>query len=314
LDIDLAIKLSDILIEHAGLRSIDFSGGEPTTHDDFVTKKYKLLKWTKTHPEVNFAIHSNGIMLKPEVVNQLKGSFAKIGISLHSPNFETWNKLTNRKGGFPENAQKTKFKQLMSNIDYMVKIGIGNKVFIKSVIVRGYNDSEEELRAFLDFCAERGLHPKFFEFEPQYKDQEKYVVGRKELFEKLEKTGCSFGEDTPRHNDPNTYIPGVNFEYKANEGAKMGLHSIFGCGDKVACQTCYMYLCMFVKATEDGKGMYLKPCPVLDTRFDLSMAVKSGNVKQVLETVKKSREYLMLAPGMGIKEWNKEDEFKIDFC
>jgi len=314
LDIDLAIKLSDILIRDGGLRSIDFSGGEPTTHQDFVSGEYKLIKWTKTHPEVNFAIHSNGILLKPETVDMLKDSFGKIGISLHSINFDTWNKLTNRSGTFSEDIQRGKFDQIMSNIDYMVKIGIGHKVFIKSVIVRGYNDSEEELKSFLDFCAEKGLHPKFFEFEPQYKDQEQYVVGRKEFFDKLEKIGCVFGDDAPRHNDPNTYIPGVNFQYKAKNGAQLGLHSIFGCGDKGACETCYIYLCAFVKATEDGQGMYLKPCPVLETRFDLTKAVKNGNAKQVLDIFKKSREYLMLAPGMGIKDWNKEEEYKIDFC
>ena len=314
LDIDLAIKLSDILIKNAGLRSIDFSGGEPTTHEDFVSGEYKLLKWTKTHPEVNFAIHSNGILLKPETVDLLKDTFSKIGISLHSPNFETWNKLTNRNNGFPIEAQKRKFGQILSNIDHMVQLGIGHKVFVKSVIVRGYNDSEVELKSLLDFCAERGLHPKFFEFEPQYKDQEKYVVGRKEFFGRLKNIGCEFGPDAPFHNDPNTYIPGVNFQYKAKNGAQMGLHSIFGCGDKAACETCYIYLCAFVKASEDGKGLYLKPCPVLDTRFDLTKAVKNGNMKQVMDIFKKSREYLMLAPGMGIKDWNKEDEFKIDFC
>ena len=314
LDIGLAIKLSDILIKNAGLRSIDFSGGEPTIHEDFISGEYKLLKWAKSHPEINFAIHSNGVMLKPEVVDLLKDSFAKIGISLHSLNYKIWNKLTNRRGRFSEQIQRKKFDQLMSNIDYMVDIGIGHKVFIKSVVIRGYNDSEGELKTFLDFCAKRGLHPKFFEFEPQYKEQEKYVVGRKELFEKLEKIGCTFGSDAPRHNNPNTYIPGVNFEYKAKSGAKMGLHSIFGCGDRAACETCYIYLCMFVKATEGGKGLYLKPCTVSDTRFDLTKAVENGDEKQILNIFKKSREYLMLTPGIGVKDWNKEEEFNIDFC
>lgn len=314
MDIDYVIKLSDILINNVGLRAVDFSGGEPTIHSDFVSGDYKLLKWTQTHPEVNFAIHSNGIQLKPILIDEMRKSFSKIGLSVHSVNFETWNKVTNLKNFYTLESQKLKFRQLMENIDYMAKIGIGDKVFMKSVVVRGLNDSEKELKKFLDFCAEKGFHPKFFEFEPQYKEQEKYVVGRKEFFQKLENIGCTFADDAPRHNDPKTYIPNVNFEYKAKNGAKLGLHSIFGCGDKAACESCYIYLCLFVKPTEDGKGIYLKPCTTLDTRFDLTWAVKRGNVQEILDIFKMSREYLMLAPGVGINGWNKEQEYKIDFC
>lgn len=313
MDIDLAIKLSDILLQNTGLQAIDFSGGEPTTHQDFVSGEFKLAKWTRKYPQVSFAIHSNGIMLKPAVIDAISGSFSKIGLSIHSVNFDTWNKVTNLKKYFSKEIQKTKFEQLMNNIDYLTKNKLGDKVFLKSVVVRGYNDNEKELKDFLDFCAERGFHPKFFEFEPQFKEQEKYVVGRKEFFSKLKSIGCTFSADAPFHNDPDTYIPGVNFEYKAKNGAKMGLHSIFGCGDKAACETCYMYLCMFVKPTENGKGIYLKPCTIMDTRFDLTWALKKNNVRQVLDIFKMSREYLMLTPGMGANDSNKEQEFKIDF-
>jgi molybdenum cofactor biosynthesis enzyme MoaA len=201
----------------------------------------------------------------------------------------------------------------MENIDYLSKQKIGEKVFVKSVVMKGLNDSKKDLKALLDFCAKHGFHPKFLEFEPQFEDQEKFVVGRKELFKKLEEIGCTFAEDAPRHNDPNTYIPGVNFEYKSESGAKMGLHSIFGCGDKAACESCYLFLCMFVKPTDDGKGLYLKPCSTLDTRFDLTWALKKGNDQQVLDLFKMSREYLMMAPGLGINRWNKEDKFRPNF-
>lgn len=313
MDIDLAIKLSDILLKNTGLQAIDFSGGEPTIHEDFLSGNFKLVKWTRKYPNVRFSIHSNGIMLTPMVIDEIKDGFSKIGVSIHSVNFKSWNKISNLKSFYPLKVQKSKFKKLMGNLEYLSNKGLGDKVFLKSVVVRGYNDSEEELKEFLDFCVKYKFHPKFFEFEPQYKEQEKYVVGRKELFSKLEKIGCLFSADTPRHNNPDTYIPGVNFEYRAKEGAKLGLHSIFGCGDRAACETCYIYLCLFVKPTEDGKGIYLKPCTAMDTRFDLTWALRQGDVKQVLNIFKLSREYLMLAPGMGIDGSNKEQEFKIDF-
>ena len=67
---------------------------------------------------------------------------------------------------------------------------------------------------------------------------------------------------------------------------------------------------MFVKPSENGKGLYLKPCSVLDTRIDLSNAIKRENHEQLLDLFKLSREYLMSAPGLGISSWNKDARFK----
>lgn len=312
-NIEAVTKLSDILIKNTNVQSVEFSGGEPTVHPDFISRKFELIKWTKKHPEIKFAIHTNGIHLTPEVINQIQDSFFKIGISIHSPNFETWNRMTNLKTFYKPDAQKRKFKELMQNIDYLAQCDIGQKVFIKSVVIRGINDSEDELDGFLRFCADRGFHPKFFEFEPQYLEQEEYVVGRAELFAKLKRLGCRFTDDTPWHNDPESYIPSISFNYEKQEGAPKGLHSIFGCGDPGACQSCYINLPIFIKSTEDGQGLYVKPCSPLDTRFDLTWAIKNNDHKQVLDIVRMSREYLMLQPGLGVGEWNKEDDYKVNF-
>lgn len=306
-DIDLVMKLSQMLLKTTPLKSIDFSGGEPTIHPDFQKGEFKLIKWTKKYPNIRFSLHSNGINLDPKIVNEIKDNFSRIGVSVNSLDFKTWNKITNFKMKFPLKAQKTKFEKLINNLEYLAKENIGNKVFLKSVIMRGINDSMQDLKSFLDACKRYQFHPKFLEFEPQYPEQKKYIVGRKELFNKLERLGCKFAPDVPRHNNPNTYIPGVNFTYK---NTPIGLHSIFGCGLKGACKTCYDFLCMFVKPYENGKGLYLKPCSVLDTRIDLTHAINTQNYEQLLDLFKISREYLMLAPGLGMTGWNKELEFK----
>ena len=304
-DIDLVIKLSEMLLKTTPLKSIDFSGGEPTIHPDFQEKKFKLIKWTKKYPNVRFSLHSNGIDLSPDIVNAIKDNFSRIGISVNSLDFDIWNKITNLNMMFALKAQEMKFENLINNIEYIAKQNIGKKVFMKSVIIKGINDGEGQLKSFLETCNKYHFHPKFLEFEPQYPDQQKYIVGRKELFAKLEKIGCKFSADAPRHNDPNTYIPGVNFAYRD----VVGLHSIFGCGLKAACESCYDFLCMFVKPYKNGQGLFLKPCSVLDTRVDLIHAINTNNNKQLLDLFRISREYLMLAPGLGITGWNKESEF-----
>lgn len=306
-DIDLVIELSEILLKTTPLESIDFSGGEPTIHPDFLNKNFKLIRWTKKHPEVRFSLHSNGIELTPEIINRIKDNFSRIGITINALDFKTWNKMTNLNCQFDIKVQKKKFRKIKNNLDYLAQQNIGSKVFLKSVIMRGVNDNRKQLKQFLEVCDEYHFHPKFLEFEPQYPEQEEYVVGRRELFKKLERVGCKFPKDAPRHNNPTTYIPGVNFHYK---DAPPGLHSIFGCGDKAACEACYDFLCMFVKPKPNGNGLYLKPCSVLDTRIDLTHSIRTANDEQILDLFKLSREYLMLAPGLGTKGWNKEEKFK----
>lgn len=305
-DLDLVIKMSDMLIQTTGLKSIDFSGGEPLLHSDFQNKTYKLIEWSKKYPDIRFSIHSNGINLIPEIVDKIKNNFSRIGFSMHATDFETWNQMTNLNGHFPIEAQRKKFDKMISNLDYLGKAGIPEKVFLKTVVMRGINDSREKLAAFLDLCDRYNFHPKFLEFEPQYEGQKKFIVGRKELFDKLEQIGCSFSDDVPRHNDPATYIPGVNFSYKNT----VALHSIFGCGLEGACKTCHDFLCMFVKPSKRKKGLLIKPCAVLDTEIDLTHAIETGNSSHLKKLFKLSREYLLLAPGMGTCGWNKEQEYE----
>ncbi|HPT08136.1 MAG TPA: radical SAM protein [bacterium] len=130
---------------------MDFSGGEPLLHPDFLKKDFRLLKYIKKHKNIRFSIHTNGIELNKIIVDNIYKHFSRIGISVNSLNFQTWNKITNLNGLFSEDCQLKKFNKMIKNIKYLGSKGIGHKVFIKSVVMRGINDSEEELRSILEF-------------------------------------------------------------------------------------------------------------------------------------------------------------------
>ncbi len=306
-DLSLVIDLSDMLLENTPLQNIDLSGGEPLLHPDFRQGDYKLVEWTQTHPETHFSIHTNGILLTPQVTDQIQRTFSRIGITLNSTNFETWNRVTNPRGCFAEDVQRKKFDALLANLDYLGGRGISDRVFLKSVIMRGINDSETDLGDFLGTCAQYGFHPKFLQFEAQYPSQKILEVPRKELFEKLAGLGCEFDSALLSDEDERKYIPNVTFDYKGIRG----LQSMFGCGKEGACRACYDYLCMFVKSDEDGRGLYLKPCSVTNTRIDLTPAIRNRDMGQLFALFKASREYLMLAPGLGTVGWNKEPEQEV---
>ena len=65
-DLKKILKLCDMLIKNTQLRQIDFSGGEPLLHPDFLEEKYELIEWTKKYPDVRFSLHTNGINLSPK--------------------------------------------------------------------------------------------------------------------------------------------------------------------------------------------------------------------------------------------------------
>ena len=175
-DTNLVIKLSEMLLNNTPLKSIDFSGGEPTLHPDFVKGEFRIVEWTKTYPKIRFSLHSNAIELNPNLVDRIKSNFSRIGASINSVIFDTWNKMTNFHGIYPEKAQRKKFDRMMENLEYIANQNIGHKVFMKSVVMRGFNDSEEELSAFLDACAKYNFHPKFLQFDPQYASQKPLQV------------------------------------------------------------------------------------------------------------------------------------------
>lgn len=308
-DIDLMIQLSQMVLDNSPLTKIDFSGGEPLIHPDFTRGDYKLLNFLRMNPRGKYSIHTNGVELTEERVEQIIPVFSRIGVNVNSFSFQTWSSMTNRGGFCSPEAQRKKFEKLMRNLEYLSTRGIGERVFLKKVVMRGINDSEKDLQEFLGRCLAYKFHPKFLEFEPQYPDQRNLIVGRAELFKELEGLGCQFPEDAPRHNDANTYIPGVNFKYGPADNQVTGLHSIFGCGTPGACASCYDFLCIFIKPDPEGKGLYVKPCSVMDKQIDLTAAIKSGDPTQVLKLIKQSREYLMLRPGLGTVGWNREKPY-----
>ena len=160
---------------------------------------------------------------------------------------------------------------------------------------------------FRSGCAERGFHPKFFQFEPQYISQKALQIKRVELFGKLEQIGCSFQEDAPRHDNLDVYEPTVTFEYVSTKGKVSGVHVTLGCGKKSACEACSDYLCIFVKPSE--KGLHIKPCTVSDKIIDLTSAIRNEDLAKLLDLIDSSRQYLKTAPGMGTSGWNKEEHY-----
>lgn len=299
------LKLSKMFIEDLGSKSIDFSGGEPLIHPDFQTGKFEIAKFTKKYPDVHFAIHTNGVELTPSIIKKIKESnISRIGISLHSFNFENWNKITNKNCVYDSNIQKMKFSKIMNNLKYLSKSGLSDRVMLKSIVVRDINSSKKEVLNFLENVSRLGFHPRFIQYEAMHKEDVKNIVPRSEFFQTLEELGCAFSKDTPRgDNTEKEYIPLVNFNY--GEYEKKGLHGIIKCGTSGACKSCYKYLVAFIKPTPDGESAYLKPCSVLDTRLDLQLILKNNDAPGLLKIFNLSREYLYYMPGLGTEDWNK---------
>lgn len=301
MNIDDVIKLSEMFIKKTSLRKIDFSGGEPTLHSDFTSNKYKLIKWTRKHPRVRFSFHTNGINLTASLIDELKKSFSRIGISVHSFDFKKWNQVSNSELVFPEKMQKQKFNRLLDNLKYLSQQNIGDKIFIKSVIMKGVNDEIYEIKNFLRKCEAYGFHPKFLEFEPQFPEQKKYFVSREEFMRKLIKIGCGADYDES-YDEDGVYIPATLFKFK---NTPVGLHGVFRCGTKASCSACFSHLCMFVKEKEGGRGLCLKPCSVTDTYIDIAYALKRDDFKEIFKLFKMAREYLIIGPGLGVSSWRE---------
>jgi len=124
---------------------ISFVGGEPTLLKEF---PYLLKFFIKNKYSVN--VLSNGILYEKYIVKALKSNpKSYLCISLDCGSRETFKKI---KG-------LDKFDEVLKNIKHYIKDSkeASNRIMIKYIILKGVNDSKEEINKWLNVCTKLGV-------------------------------------------------------------------------------------------------------------------------------------------------------------
>lgn len=269
-------------LSEEGLRNISFTGGEPVLHPD-------IEEIARTCGKLNFErsfFHTNGILLTEGLSRKLAENFNKIAVSIHSARFETWSKITR--------GSKEKFKKLMRNLEILSQLKDKTLIELKSVLIKDYNDSEEELKSFLALCNAFKFKFKFLNLEPIIPSHTGFVIPFERVKEKLISVGAEPEKENSQFRGQSNYLPIKRFKYKDTRGVAIEI----GCGKPEVCEECYRSNEIFV--TPELK---IKPCHMTNHQIDLLPLIEQKDKESIFETIVNSRRYLAQAPGRGLKVW-----------
>ena len=172
IDVDSLFYLIKLLKEK-GLTKISITGGEPSINPDIC----KIIDFINNQNFTESFFHTNGISLSEKIIAKLK-NFSKIAVSIHAVEFDRWSRMTK--------GREVSHKLQHKNIELLAKIiDQPEKIEIKHVPIKGFNDSIEDIKATLDLCSKFRFKFKFLNFEPITPDQLNLSIDIREIRKNL---------------------------------------------------------------------------------------------------------------------------------
>lgn len=276
-----------------GLKNVSITGGDPTLHP----KIFEIIDFLNQFNFKNLFFHTNGINLNKNLIKKLSKKANKIAVSMHSANLDTWQKMT---GG-----TKSQFKKLISSLELLSNITNNNLlVELKSVLIRGYNDSEKELKDFLELCNIFGFKFKFLNFEPIIPEHIRLVLPFGEVKRRLINIGCRIEEEEKEFRGQCNYLPIKKFRYRDVLGVAIKI----GCGEPKVCRECYRSNEIFITSE-----FQIKPCHIDDYQINLGEFIKKQDEQAIFKAIIASRLFLACSPRSDSKLWQNNKSSLINY-
>jgi molybdenum cofactor biosynthesis enzyme MoaA len=267
-----------------GLEQVSLTGGDPMCYPEL---NKLLVKINSMNLKRTF-FHTNGVGLSEDIIkNELK-KFSKIAVSIHTLNFIGWNKMTN--------GSSSQFEELVKNLELLSEEGYSDKVEIKIVPIKGFNDSRSEIKKVLDFCLENKFKFKFLVFEPIEENHKKLVVSMDDLKLTLKSIGAVPSSNDADFRGQKSYLPINRYKYGCADGVVIEI----GCGKKEVCSSCAESNEIFITP-----NLEIKPCHANPYLIALKDHVLNKDEKSIVNSVLHSRCFLKTKPGQDSEYWSQ---------
>ena len=236
------------LFTQCGIKKVRLTGGEPLLRDDIdeLVDGFSSIDGIK-----DLSITTNGIFLGSLAADLKAAGLQRVNISIDTMDRAVYRQMTGH----------DLLPEVIKGIYKAIEVGL-SPVKINSVIVRGLNNSKEQIRALAGMSIRLPVAVRFVEYYPtdgKAKSTHNYVPNNeiREIIEnefgKLESTSIKIG-----------YGPAVYFKIKDSAGAVgfiSGRSSMF-CSE-----------CNRLRLTSDGK---IKPCLYSAHQYDLKELPRNG--------------------------------------
>ncbi len=245
--------LVDVLSK-IGVRDYKLTGGEPLLRSDIVDIVRSMNK-----NDVEISMTTNGFRLAETARDLANAGLKRVNVSLHSADPERFSKVT----GVPRDW----FNKVLRGA--MMAKGVGMKVKLNAVLLRGVNDDRDSLKSLVKLAASIGASLQLIELMP-------VGVGSKifgELYAPADSVVTILESMGARpvytrkdlHNRPILRLAGIDIEVVKN------WNNPYFCAG-----------CTTMRLTSDGK---LKPCLYKEPAADLYSAIKERDAERILRMV-----------------------------
>lgn len=140
------------VLEELGIEKIRFTGGEPLVRKGFVDFLHRL---KEKHPQLQVAVTTNGSLLKKWAHRLAALSLTALNISLDTVSKDKFFYIT--RGG--------NLEEIISGIDAF-RSHSDAPIKVNAVLIKDFNDNEEDISAIITFASSRKAIPRFIEFMP----------------------------------------------------------------------------------------------------------------------------------------------------
>lgn len=234
------------LFAECGINKFRLTGGEPLVRKDIV----RLVDKLATIPNIDdLALTTNGVLLEPLAAQLKAAGLQRVNISVDSAERESYKQIT----GFDLLPKVTK------GIHKAIEAGL-TPVKINSVIIKGLNDSEEQILALAAMSVDLPVTVRFIEYCPtgKYTNPASDYLPNRDVRFIIERKYGPLSSVVMEHSPG----PALNFKFRDSAGAVgfiSGRSSMF-------CHSCNR-----LRLTSDGK---IKPCLYSAHTYDLKRLIR----------------------------------------
>jgi len=248
------------LFAECGINKFRLTGGEPLVRKDIV----RLVDKLATIPNIDdLALTTNGVLLEPLAAQLKAAGLQRINISVDSAERESYKQIT----GFDLLPKVTK------GIHKAIEAGL-TPVKINSVIIKGLNDSEEQILALAAMSVDLPVTVRFIEYCPtgKYTNPASDYLPNRDVRFIIERKYGPLSSVVMEHSPG----PALNFKFRNSAGAVgfiSGRSSMF-------CHSCNR-----LRLTSDGK---IKPCLYSAHTYDLKTLIRNqASDQQIRDLLKR---------------------------
>jgi cyclic pyranopterin phosphate synthase len=235
------------LFAESGINKFRLTGGEPLLRKDIV----RLVDKLAMIPNIDdLALTTNGVLLEPLAAQLKAAGLQRVNISVDSAERESYKQIT----GFDLLPKVTK------GIHKAIEVGL-TPVKINSVIIKGLNDSEEQILVLAAMSVHLPVTVRFIEYCPtgKYTNPASDYLPNRDVRSIIERKYGPLSSVVMEHSPG----PALNFKFRDSAGAVgfiSGRSSIF-------CRSCNR-----LRLTSDGK---LMPCLYSAHTYDLKRLIRN---------------------------------------